>query len=309
MLRRRLVAPFGDVRSGLFVNMAEWAAKKVSDLPASPERSWKPNLLVPVDDTRELRGTFRFIHNITYPKGSVKIVGMTQDNHSNPMRDRVARLSQAFREEDVFASWAVLETDGYRQGVTAGMQALGGVFFRPNILFLTLPETPEREADVQQIIHKARENQLGILLFADHPKAKLGRQRTINLWIRDQSPDWRLSMNLSNLDLAILTCIKLKRNWNNAHLNLITVVRDPEETENAEEYLNRIIELARIPGDSDVYVVNEDFHSYVAEAPRADLNIFGLPSDPDFDFVRRMVEETRAACAFVRDSGEESALA
>lgn len=309
LLRRRLVAPFGDVRSGLFVNLAEWAAKKVSDLPASPERSWKPNLLVPVEDTRELRGTFRFIHDIAYPKGSIKVVGLTHDDKSIQLSDRVARLSQAFREEDVFASWTVLEADNFRQGVLSGMQALGGVFFRPNILFLTLPENIQQEEDARYLIQRAHDYELGILLFADHPKARLGRQRSINLWIRDQSPDWRLSMNLSNLDLAILTSIKIKHNWNNAHLNLITVVRDSDQMTNAEEYLSRIIELARIPGDSDVYVVNQDFLSYVREAPRADLNVFGLPSDPDFDFVRRMVEEARAACVFVRDSGQESALA
>ncbi len=309
LLRRRLIAPFGDVRSGLFVNLAEWAAKKVSGLPASPERAWKPNLLVPVDDTRELRGTFRFIHDITYPKGSVKLIGLASEGEVRRLTERISHLSQSFRDEDVFASWAVLEADGYRRGVMASMQALGGVFFRPNILFLTLPENTEREEDVGHIFASARENRLGLLLFADHPKAKLGRQRTINLWVRDQSPDWRLSMELSNLNLAVLTAIKLKRNWHNAQLNLITVVRDADQIANAEEYLNRIVELARIPGDSDVYVVNQDFASYVAEAPHADLNIFGLPSDPDFDFVRHMVDETRAACVFVRDSGDESALA
>ena len=41
----------------------------------------------------------------------------------------------------------------------------------------------------------------------------------------------------------------------------------------------------------------------VAEAPQADLNLFGLVDDPDFDFVRRMVRETNSACLFVRDSG------
>ncbi len=308
LLRRHLVAPFGDVRSGLFAALAEWAAKKVTDLPASPERSWKPNLLIPVEDPRELRGTFRFIHSITYPKGSVKLMGLATGSEENPLSDRLSRLTQAFREEGVFASWSVVDAGRFGPGVVAGMQALGSAFFRPNIIFLTMPDSSEREADLQLVISRARENRIGVMLFAEHPKAKLGRQRVINLWVRDQSPDWRLSMHLSNLDLAILTAYKLKRNWK-AQLNLITVVRDPDQMANAEEYLSRIVDLARIPGDADVYVVNRDFNSYVPDAPPADLNVFGLPDEPDFNFICRMVDETRASCVFVRDSGEESALA
>ena len=47
----------------------------------------------------------------------------------------------------------------------------------------------------------------------------------------------------------------------------------------------------------------------VGSAPQADLNLFGLVPDPNFDFVRTMVRATHATCLFVRDSGHESALA
>jgi len=49
LARRQLDAPFEDVRSGLFVALAEWAAKRVTELPTMQERVWKPDLLVPVE--------------------------------------------------------------------------------------------------------------------------------------------------------------------------------------------------------------------------------------------------------------------
>ena len=64
LLRRRLAAPFGDMRSGLFVTTAEWAAKKVALLPQQQERAWKPNILVPVEDPRTVRGSFQLLHDI-----------------------------------------------------------------------------------------------------------------------------------------------------------------------------------------------------------------------------------------------------
>ncbi|MEL6715002.1 MAG: amino acid permease, partial [Planctomycetota bacterium] len=76
LLRRRLEAPYGDVRSGLFVAVAEWAAKRVGDMPSRQERAWKPNLLVPVEDVAVLRGTFEVVLDVARPRGSVKLVGL-----------------------------------------------------------------------------------------------------------------------------------------------------------------------------------------------------------------------------------------
>lgn len=47
----------------------------------------------------------------------------------------------------------------------------------------------------------------------------------------------------------------------------------------------------------------------LAEISLADVNILGLPRDPDFDFLRQVVDQGRASCIFVLDSGEENALA
>ncbi|PSQ84752.1 MAG: hypothetical protein BRD40_00880, partial [Bacteroidetes bacterium QS_1_65_9] len=61
--------------------------------------------------------------------------------------------------------------------------------------------------------------------------------------------------------------------------------------------------------DAEVCVGRGSFSDYLAEAPQADLSVFGMLPEPDFDFCRRMVESTRSTCLFVRDSGRESALA
>jgi hypothetical protein len=39
LLRKKLRAPWGDVRSGLFMSLAEWAGERVSRLPGAPERT------------------------------------------------------------------------------------------------------------------------------------------------------------------------------------------------------------------------------------------------------------------------------
>lgn len=308
LLSRSLKAPFGDVRSGLFGAVAEWAARKVADLPAARERAWQPNLVVPVESARELRGSFRFIYSLARPRGSIKILGMATSGEVDRLRSRLPVLTGTFRKQGIFASWAVLDTANFMQGVVGGVQALRGAILRPNICFLTLPKDASREADVRGIISGSRDWQVGVMLFGRHPTASLGLEKSINLWVADKSPAWQITMELGNLDLCILVAYLLKRNWE-ADLNLITVVQDDGEMLNGRQFLSRLVELARLPRDSRLTVYRGDFADQLSRAPQADLNIFGMPDEVDFNLLRRMVSETRASCVFLRESGEESALA
>ncbi|PEN14547.1 Na-K-Cl cotransporter [Longibacter salinarum] len=305
LARRHLDAPFEDVRSGMFVSVAEWAAKKVAELPTMQERAWKPNLLVPVENASDLRGTFLMLEHVTKPQGSVKIVGIT-DEDSDHLNQSLEPLTRAFRERGVFASHTVLDAGGFADGLSAGMQALRGAFFRPNVVFLRMPE-PNREEDYRRIIREADREKVGTMLYAPHPRAALGQQQTINVWIRDRSPEWNISMDIGNLDLALLTGYKLSQNWD-ARLRVLTVTNDPKEEARAQEFLDTLTDLGRIP-DPEIVVRSGDFRDHVRDAPQSDLSIFGLDPNIDFAFSRALVETTESTCLFVRDSGLESALA
>ncbi len=307
LMGRHLEAPFGDVRSGLFVAVAEWAAKHVSDLPTMQERAWKPNLLVPVEDPSDLRGSFEILHSITAPQGSVKILGLHQGSARGDMGEKIAPQTWAFRDRGVFASWTEIEYHGFTDGITTSMQALRGAFFKPNIVFLRMPANPERERDYPEILLEADRQELGSLLYAPHDRAGLGQRHFINVWIRDRSPDWEISWDIGNLDLMILIAYQIKKNWD-AKIRIVTVVQDPDESEAARDFMNQLVDLARLP-HAAVVVATGSLDDFLPSAPVADLNLFGLSSDPNFEFVRRMVGETESSCLFVRDSGRENALA
>lgn len=307
LLRRSLSTDVADVRSGLFVSLAEWAAKQVSDLSTSQERAWKPNLLVPVESTETLRGTFSLLQDIAAPKGSVKLLGLTSEHSSRDLSVQIEDLTGAFRKRGVFASSTVINGEAFANGLTAGIQALRGAFFRPNMLFLPIPETETRIADYRTILRDLADVEMGVLVYAAHPHAGLGRREQINVWLHDRSPDWTVSMDIGNLDLPLLIAYKLTQNWN-AHMRLLTVVDDPSDREDARAFMERVTDLARMP-ETEIFVDDGAFKEIVPTAPQADLNIFGLTPDPDFEFMRTMVDRTRSSCLFVRDSGQESALA
>lgn len=312
LLRRHLEAPFTDVRSGLFVSLAEWAVGRVAELPSRQERAWRPNLLVPVASAGELRGTFEMLSSIARPTGSVKIMGITPaDSDDEALGRQLAGMAASFRKQGVSATATVLQAHAYTDGVVAGMQALSGAVFRPNIVFLRLPGSEDRiqlaESALGRIVREAGRQRTGTLLWLPHPVAAIGQRQTLNVWIRDRSPDWSIGWDIGNLDLSILTALHLQRNWH-AELRLMMVVQDPAEEANGRAFLEDLVSFARVH-DAGIFVESADFSTFVAFGPQADVSIFGLTGEPRLDFMRAMVAKTGSSCLFVRDSGEESALA
>lgn len=306
LTNRKLKVPYGDMRSGLFVSLAEWAAKKASLLPENNERAWKPNLLVPVRSARELRGSFSLIRNLVYPRGSIKLIGVPRADNEETFTDDLFDLSLAFSNENVYTRWTVINSTNYNEAVLNSLQTLQGTFFRPNILFLRLPYTAVNDDELKVIIDEARKHQMGIQLYAEDNVAQLGRSASINVWLREKSPDWDLSMDLGNIDLALLMAYKLKVNWG-AKMRVITVVEE-EEVEKAYSYLDTLIELARLSG-AESHVEIGGFEESLQNAPQADLDIFGLGDQIDLPTMRSYVDLTKSACVFVADSGKENVLA
>jgi solute carrier family 12 sodium/potassium/chloride transporter 2 len=307
LLQQKLTTPFEDVRSGLFVSFTEWAAKRASQLTHRQERAWKPNLLIPVSDPKSTKEVFSFLKNIAFPQGSIKLLGIASKSKADVLADQVNELSQAFQKEGVFSSWAVIRTENFAQGVNFSNQAYRGSFIKPNIIFLNMVNHDSYSEGFDEIIEEAARLKIGVLIYSQHPGYALGQRQMINVWIRNRAPDWKISWDIGNLYLSILVAYKLKRNWD-AKIRLVTVVDNEEQKEQAHKFMSDLIDQARLP-KTEMAVFTDNYNELIKKAPSADLNIFGLGTNPDFEFMERMVGETQTTCLFIRDSGLENIFA
>lgn len=157
------------------------------------------------------------------------------------------------------------------------------------------------------MIEKAERRAMGIGLFHDEPVARLGSRSSVNVWITDQSPDWEISFDLGNVDLALLMAYKLHKQWK-ARVRVVTAIEKAEHVESAREFLENVLELARLP-EFEIVIEQCSFETALERAPQADIEFFGLSRDLDFEFMHHMVDARRSACLFVNDSGEENILA
>ncbi len=308
LLLRQLQSPWSDVRSGMFITVAEWAAKRVMAMPTGQERAWKPSLLAPVTTPEALRRSYRFLTAIARPNGSVHITVIYKPED----RESVSGLKayeEIFAREGIFSRVALIESQDFTSTLETAIEVTSSAFFRPNILFLTVNNGADQQ-ELQSLVDKAIENELGLLLYVDNPQTLLGREKVINVWIREQSPDWQIGLRLSNLDLALLLAYKLARNWR-GHINLITVVKEEAHRADAQHFLDQLMDLGRMPKGTNAIVATGSMHDFIPKAPQGDLNIFGLFGHPPQINVQQMTQLThltRSTCIFVHDSGHESAL-
>ncbi|NIP60806.1 MAG: Na-K-Cl cotransporter, partial [Gemmatimonadetes bacterium] len=180
--------------------------------------------------------------------GSVKLLGLEEGGEATELRRELPGFADAFRKRGIFARTTFIEGAEPGQGLIAAMQALDGAFFRPNCVFARLPleEDPVSEEEIRQMVRQARRLRTGVILFADHPEARLGRRQSLNVWMREQGPDWKVSMRLGNMDMSLLVGHILRKAWD-GELNVVCIVEDEDETAAARQFVGRVTELARLP--------------------------------------------------------------
>jgi len=294
--RKGLRSTWGDIRGGMFLALAEQASRIAARFPRH-QISWKPDLLIPIDNPKVWAGPLLFIRNVTYPSGSI-FAFTVQDGDVEKLREGLDLLVQPLRDQGVLVSSAVIDDQSFLRGARNVIQTLKGGAFRPNTLFLTLGKESRNDEKILQLASYASDNEMGSVILCQHPRVAFGMQKTVNLWLRDRSPNWHL---------ATLLALQLQANWDGL-LNVITVAPKRGEVRRLRRFMERLSNVARFPLDTKLHVLVGRFGETFEDAPSADINIFGLAPKIDCRSLRKRLKAFRSSCLYVRDSGMESAL-
>jgi len=296
LTRKELQADWGDVRGGMFLIMAERASRIAAKFPRHFV-SWKPDLLLPVDDPKVWSGPLLFIRSLTHPSGSVFAFSV-EDEKRGAVQQQLDKLLDPLRDGAITVNSTVVEDVNFTHGAKLVIQTLKGATFRPNTLFLTLSRDSKNDQTIEDMVVQAAADEMGVLILHQHERVAFGMQKDVNLWLREKSPNWHL---------AVLMALQLQLNWN-GRLNLIASAETEEDKVRIHDFLERLSDTARLPSLTNFEVVVGDFNDTIEAAPKADVNIFGLGEKPSFEFMRNVVKKTNSSCLFVKDSGHESAL-
>jgi len=282
--RRGLKAEWGDIRGGMFLVLAERASRIAAKFPRH-QISWKPDLLLPIDDPKLWTGPLLFIRNIAYPSGSI-FAFTVRDSNIEDTKEELTELLKSLKDQNILVRSAVLEDSEFLHGAGLAMQILDAGSLRPNTLFLTLGNDKAKNQVFKELVDKAAQHQLGLIILRQHPRVAFGMQKNVNLWLRDKSPNWHL---------AVLITLQLQLNWN-GKLNLITATPDKQDNKRMYNFLEHLSDQARLPSITEFHVLNGEFKDATQEAPAADINIFGLAGELQLDIIREVPELINTSC-------------
>lgn len=300
LARRSLDTPWETVRSGVAVALATWAARRASTQERS-ERAWKPDLLVPIRHLDEAERLEPLLHAMTVRNGSIKLLGVGEDE----LRAEIGARTRTLRTRGVHASSTVLDAGEFAPAVRTAIDAMQGDLFPPNLVLLDLSRCSS--GDIRAIRGRCRELRLGLVLFHPHPDGGLGPRRGLDVWLSDRHPDWRLRLHVANVDLPVLVGYLLATCWK-VPLRLVTVVREPDAVVPARAFLAGLAEAGRLPDRTAIEVRTGSFRERLTEGA-ADVCLFGIGPQAERDALVGIARASGAACLFLMDSGQESALA
>lgn len=300
---RKLETPWETVHSGIALALADWATQKATRLERS-QRAWKPDLMVPVDSPDALHWTLPLIKAITKRTGTVKLVGV------GPHEEIETSLEQGLTILDsagVFGTKALIKDSNWNDGVRFAAALLKASAFPPNLLLVNGVGRDDKE--LKDLIRVCEEHDLGLVLqLGDTFSLDSQRGKGINVWLSDRSPEWNLSLRIANVDLPVLMGFLLSE-ATSAPMRLLTVIREPDQKDAARRFLRQLMDMGRLPSTTRSRVLEGAFLEQLKEAPKADVNVFGVSSNIDFKRLKIIQKQTKGICLFLMDSGHESAIA
>ncbi len=319
LVHRNLKQGVGDVRSGLFREISEWATKKIRTLPESEEHIWKPNLLVPVLTTQTLSGNFPMIKSIAYPHGTMTALGfkLTKDIEENPEAEEITekqmdkelkqlpKLVKRFGEEGIFTNFSTVEARDYVEGVLTSLGAISSQVFSPNILFLPFKPDKISKSSLRRILNTSKTQENGIIIFDRDKELGLGSEKDIHLWISSKALEKDFEED-RYFDLAGLISNEIRENWNGV-ITLHMCIEEENERR-GRNYLQKLIYEARFPKKhTKIEIENDDFMDSLKKAQDGDLHL--IPFDEsDVNTVFEVAGVENKSYLFVYDSGRENLL-
>ena len=309
LVNLKLKSEAGDSRSGLFTALAEWATKKSSNLsPQKEVRSWRPDLLIPMSMPKEIRSSYKLIHSIIHPNGSIKILALFHENpeEQKTIEEFLINASQKYKESGISVSYAFVENRELNTTINISMQSLNAAFFKPNVIFASV-DTGNADLDFyDKLITDVKKNNFGMILYIPFSTASLAIEKNINLWLTNIPTNWRETFNIGNNDLSTLLSLLICKNWK-GEIDVI-IVDDNQNTQFTETDIEDIKTMIRFPNKTTISVKNGNLLDNVKKYRNADVNIFSVDADMTTADMISIVYESRISGIFCVDSNLENVL-
>lgn len=288
--RRHLSTTFGDARHGIWAALVRTALLQLRRVEFHPS-NWRPNLIIMGGAVSERGHLLELGSTIAQEQGIVTYFHLIRGTVEEKAKDRPAlqrSMDEKFAAEYPNVFFRVDITANIYEGMVDAAQSYGVGSFEANTVMMGWLNTPDRAADYFATLRRLTALDRSLLLVHMIPNAGFQKYGRIQIW-------WGGLEGNGGLMLLLAFLITSDARWQAAEVEVITVVNNARDKEEAERGIAEVIDNARLRATSQV-VLNEGGtpvqHIMRAHSYGADLAIIGLRppevgDDPD-EYLARM---------------------
>ncbi|HPR64274.1 MAG TPA: amino acid permease [Thermoanaerobaculia bacterium] len=285
MQRRRLSANWGDIRYGILMliiqNIVYRLSGKVPD-----ERTWRPNILV-LSGVPTTRWYLIELADAIAHGNSLLTVATVLPPEGQRVRQVTETIQNYLDKQRVTALVKIVRAPTPLQGAYQLVQTYGFGPIFPNTILIGETERTENMEEYAILLNAIHRNHKNVIIVREG--------RIPPTWHQDLRIDvwWGRERKNANFMLALAYLLETSRAWRHAHLVLNTIVTSPDQKEEAERTLSKLIEAGRIEAEPVVHVSRQDeVFNVIREASRGSNLVFLGIRPPDRD------ETTEAYAAY-----------
>ncbi len=290
--RRRLKATWGDVRSGMLLQIIRYALLRLSATPPNA-KSWRPNILVLSGLPTKRWHLIDFAHGLTQEKGLFTVATILRDkgvsqeriqNYEKQIYDylnekRIRTLVRVTRAEDPFT------------GAMHLINAYGLGTLVPNTVLLgDTKEATHHQAYANLILHLFRGRRNVMILQDDIPLTSKSNL-DVDIWWGGLKGNGALMMILGYM-------IQSSPHWHKVNIHVKMVVATQKAALETEKNLNQLLAKMRVNFSRTIIVSNgKSFFDILAtQSVDTHLVILGLkqPDEQFSDYFNNLKLKTRS---------------
>ncbi len=259
----------------------------------SHAKNWRPILVAvtenPVADIQLLRvGAWLESRRGLYTVAEIaERPGSSLADKIHHNRSEVSEMRNMLESNNIIAFSEAVTVDDYRSGLSTFLQSysIGGL--RPNTVLTAMPG-PGREDEKERFLTTMEilaAFNLNLVVLKPGDIALSKKRRTIDLWWRGE--------NNGSLMALFAYLIRQDKNWGNANLRVLRIVRTQSDEQLAKRHLTALVEQIRIGATVEVIRSEASPPDVIraTSAPVADLVLLGMAAGGG-DEVRRFLTQS-----------------
>jgi len=276
--RRRLKTTWGDVRSGMLLQIIRYALLRL-EKEANP-KSWRPNILVLSGSLSKRWHLIEFANGIAQEKGLFTIATILPEKETpqEKVSNYEKQITDYLNNKKIRALVRVTRSEKIFQGAVQLVNSYGLGLLVPNTILLGESKELDHKEEYADMISHFYKSKRNVIIMQDFISEDFREKKSVDIWWGGLKGNGGLMMILGYL-------MHNSPYWPNITVNIKMVVKTKEAATGAERNLKEILSGMRVNFNTKVLVSKGQVFWDILkkESANSDLVMLGLKT-PDKNF-------------------------